>query len=531
VTPAAPVDVEARRGAGTSEVEARRGAAAFVALVATVTVLGAAGWLPRWAGLLHLVALPPLDLAADLRWLVARATGWPTFTVGVLTVLAVRTAVWALVLSQDGRPRWRLAASLQLAAVLPLLAAAQFDFVARSALYARLFGVAVGVLLVTWVVLAGVVGTTERRLGAAVRASTRHGFRAVELAVYLLGLLLLGTLADVLGPGGAVALVPVSGGWTWLVLARLRRPAPRWSWWGAAAVAVGALALWALVVVTRGEAGFDVSDAQRDGSALIMSGINSASGEGAIFELEPERIGFDCDAFHYFSYAGPGDGQPQGSAACPKREGAPYEPEETQRPFEEQVALLEAQVAPLEPPVVVLAHSQAAWVAWQAAAEGRLDGVSHLVLVGPFPSSPLGFPPPGEAGQGRVGGELFRLLEPVPELVDFDFLVDAPLTRQLLATPDAASEVFGAPLPDGMHALALTATSDLALMPDGWRFDEPVVDACPIREAHPYLPITPDLHAAVDRFLDGDRGGDPCPRWPEWYRRASQAFGAPAHDR
>jgi pimeloyl-ACP methyl ester carboxylesterase len=121
-----------------------------------------------------------------------------------------------------------------------------------------------------------------------------------------------------------------------------------------------------------------------------MSGINSASGEGAIFELEPSRLGFTCDRFHYFSYAGPGDGQPQGDAACPKREGAPYEPRDTQRPFEEQVRLLAEQVAPLDPPVTVLAHSQAAWVAWHAAADGLLEDVEHLVLVGPFPSARSG---------------------------------------------------------------------------------------------------------------------------------------------
>jgi hypothetical protein len=517
------------RGDGTPAAGAG-GALPFVVLVVAVMGAGAVGVLPRWPGLLHLVALPPLDLAADLRWLLARATGWPTFLAGVLAMLAVRTTVWALVLARDGRPQWRLAASVQSVALLPLLAAAQFDFVAHAALYSRLFGVAVGMVLVVWVLLAGTLASGAGRLGVGVRANARVGFRAVELAGYLAVLVVLGAIADAIGPWASVALVPVSGALTWATVQRLRGPAPSWSWWGSAAVAAGVLAVWAVVVVTRGTVPFDVSDPSRDGSALLMSGINSASGEGAIFELEPERIGFTCDEFHYFSYAGAGDGQPQGSAACPKEQGAPYEPEDTQRPFAEQVALLEEQVAPLERPVVVLAHSQAAWVAWQAAAEGRLDGVTHLVLIGPFPSSPLGFPPPGAPGAGRVGGELFRLLEPVPQLVDFDFVVDAPLTRELLATPDAAAGVFRPSLPSGMTALALTATSDLALMPDGWRLDG-AVDACPIREAHPYLPITPALHAVVDRFLDGDPGDDRCPRWPEWYRHASQAFGAPPHDR
>ncbi len=286
--------------------------------------------------------------------------------------------------------------------------------------------------------------------------------------------------------------------------------------------------MFAGVVVTRGEP-WMVSDASRDGSVLVMSGINSASGEGAVFELEPGRIGYRCEQFVYYSYAGPGDGQPRGDAACPKTSGAPYVPEDTQRPFAEQVALLEEQAADLDPPLVVLAHSPAAWVAWQAAADDRLPGPAHLVLIGVFPSSPLTYPPPGGTGPGSVGGEGFRRLIPLADLVDFDFAVDAPLARELLATPDAARDVFAQPLPGDVEALAVTATSDLALMADGWRI-EGAVDACPIREAHPYLPITPAFHRVVDRFLVGERGAA-CPPWPELYRVGAQALGAPPHDR
>jgi hypothetical protein len=94
-----------------------------------------------------------------------------------------------------------------------------------------------------------------------------------------------------------------------------------------------------------------------------------------------------------------------------------------------------------------------------------------------------------------------------------------------LAQPDAASAVFARSLPDEVDAVAITATSDLALMPDGWRIDG-ATDVCPVREAHPYLPLTPALHAAVDRFLTGEPPPR-CPPWPELYRTASQAFGAP----
>jgi hypothetical protein len=504
------------------------GRASYAALVVLVTVLGAAGVLPRWPGLLHLVALPPLDLAADLRWLLARATGYPAFLLGLAASIGVRTTVLALLLGGRRRPRWRLAVTVYLVAVPPLLLAAQLDFVAHAALYSRLFGAAVAIVLLVWALLAGAVWSGQARLGSALRTNLRDGLRSTELVAYLVALITLGAVAQAGGPAATVALVPVSGALTAAAVLRLRRPAPARPLAHLAAVgAIGAVAA-AAIVATQGSAPPEDADATRDGSVLVMSGINSASGQGAIFEVEPPRLGFTCARFHYFSYAGPGDGQPQGDAACPKRSGAPYEPRDTQRPFEEQVTLLAEQVAPLEPPVTVLAHSQAAWVAWHAAADRLLEGVEHLVLVGPFPSSPLGFPPPDGTGPGRVGGDLFRFLEPVPELVDFDFEVDAPLTRQLLARPDAAGAIFDRPLPDGIEALSIPASSDLALMPHGWRLDH-ATDVCPIREAHPDLPYSPDLHRAIDHYLAGDRGAAGCPPWPELYRLGSQAFGAPPH--
>jgi hypothetical protein len=503
------------------------GVLAHLAVAVLVTSLGAVGALPRWAGLTHLVALPPLDVAADLRWLLARAPSYPLFALGLATALTVRVGVLALLLGRGRRPRWRMAAGLYGAALVPALLAAQFDVIARTALYSRLFGAAVTVLTLTFLMLAAAPWTGERGIGAGIRRGAVGGFRVVDLAVYAALLLGLGTLAEVGGSVVAVALVPVSAGLTLAIAARLAAPAPGHALLRLAVAATVAASVVAAVVATRGMP-WTVSDADRPGSVMIMSGINSASGQGAIFELEPERIGYDCDQVHYYSYAGTGTGQPRGAAACPVTTGAPYVPEDTQRPFDEQVRLLEAQIEPLEEPVAVLAHSQAAWVAWQAAADGRLEGVEHLVLVGPFPSSPLAFPPPGEDGTGRVAGDLFRLLEPVPELVDFDFDVDAPLTHELLAAPDAASEVFAAPV-DGIEVLSVTASSDLALMPDGWRIAG-ATDACPVREAHPYLPITPAFHHVVDAFLDGERGEGGCPPWPELYRLASQALAAPPHD-
>jgi hypothetical protein len=503
-----------------------RATAAFAGLVGLLTVGTAVGLVPRWPGALHLVALPPLDLAADLRWLLARAPSWPVGLAGLLVLVGLRITVLAWLAATCDGPRWRLAATSYAVATPLVLLAAQLDFVAHAALYSRLFGVALGLLAAAFLLFAAApfAGGGQQRWWPAWRRSAGAGFRVADLAGYAVVLVGLGALAEVVPDLAIVALVPVSGVVTWLAIARLRAPAPAHARLHlAGAVALG-LAAFAVVVVTRGHP-WHVAAGEHPGDAIIMSGINSASGEGAIFELEPERVGFTCERFHYFSYAGTGDGQPRGSAACPKREGAPYQPEDTQRPFEEQVSLLAEQSADLEPPITVFSHSQAAWVAWVAAVEGGLPRPATLVLVGPFPSSPLPYPPPGQRGTGRIGGDLLRLLAPLSDTVDFDFEPDAPLARELLAQPDAASAVFARSLPDEVDAVAITATSDLALMPDGWRIDG-ATDVCPVREAHPYLPLTPALHAAVDRFLAGEPPPH-CPPWPELYRTASQAFGAP----
>ncbi len=530
----------------------RAGVAAYVTLVALVTLGVAVGAVPRWSGSLHLVALPPLDLAADARWLVARATSWPVAVVGAAASFGVRVAILALLIDPE-RPRWRFAAIFISVAWLPVVLAAQLDFVARAALYSRLFGASLILLTTAFFLLAATpwrVGSgsdagqatggpsVEERFRTVWRTALHAGLRAPVLLAYVAALVVVGGVAEAFRPLGIVAAVPVTGALTLLAIARLRAPAPPRPMAGLVGVGLLGLVLWGATVVTR-EAPWQVSDAERDGSAVIMSGINSESGEGAIFTLQPVFVGYTCEQFTYYSYAGAGDGQPRGVAVCPLDSGAPYVSDDTQRPFEEQVALLEEQTRELERPIVVFAHSQAAWVAWRAAVENRIDGLDAIVLFGPFPSSPMRWPQPGETGEGRVGGDLFRLLAPLAELVDFDFIVDAPLSRELLAGADVRSAVFDDPLPDGVRALSIPASTDLAVMPEGWRL-EGAVDVCPIREAHPYLPITPHVHRAVDRFLDGEMLRDPpaagdgqlgCPPWSELYRVASQPFGGPPSGR
>jgi hypothetical protein len=504
----------------------RRVPAALVPLPLLLAISGllGAGVVPSWPGAIHLVALPPLDVIADLRWLLTTSRSWPAFLAVWGLLLLCRVTVLAALLGSPARPAWRPAVGTYVVAMPVALVAAQFDFIAHAVLYSRIYGAALGVAALLFLVVAPLPWTPASTLRAALRHAARHGFRAEVTVPYAAALLLLGAVVEQGGSAWVLPAVPVSAGLTALAAWRLR-----------AAPLLPATLVWAglIGVLTAAALGTVLSrgpdptpdPAARDGSLLLMSGINSSSGEGTIFTLDPDLLGYTCEQTHYFSYAGTGDGQPQGVATCPIRTGAPYVPEDTQRPFAEQVELLEAQTAQLQPPLVVLAHSQAAWVAWAAASSGRLEPGTSLVLIGPFPSSPVAYPPEDTDGPGRVGGDLLRVLEPVPQLADFDFVVDAPLSRELLAQPDAATRVFEAPLPEGIDALAATASSDLALLPDGWRL-EGARDVCPLRTAHPYLPVDATLLSEIDAFLDR-RPATRCPPWPDLYRSLVQAVGVP----
>jgi hypothetical protein len=205
-----------------------RATAAFAGVVGLLTIATATGLVPRWPGALHLVALPPLDLAADLRWLLARAPSWPV-GLAVLALLAgVRITVLASLAATSDGPRWRLAATTYAVATPLVLLAAQLDFVAHAALYSRLFGVALGLLATAFLLFAAApfAAGEQHRWWPAWRRSAGAGFRVADLAAYAAVLVGLGALAEVVPDLAIAALVPVSGAATWLVVARLRAPAP-----------------------------------------------------------------------------------------------------------------------------------------------------------------------------------------------------------------------------------------------------------------------------------------------------------------
>lgn len=503
-----------------------RQVAVLAGLAALVSAAAGIGGLPRWPGLAHLVALPPLDLTADLRVLVAEATGYPSLLLGMAASLAIRSAVLAVLLGGLSRGRFLFALRFYLA-VLPItLLAALFSYAGHAGLYSGLHWIGMGLALLALLVMAPAPWTGHPCLGVALRQSWRDGLRVWPVLAYAGALVVLGGVAFAPGPVIWVVAVPASAALTFAALRWLSRPAggrPKLR----LAAAVGALAAGAVAFVSAAEPGPDEAGTTREGSLMAMSGMNSTSGGGAALEVDYPRVfGFACEQVYYFSYAGPGQGQPQDQAVCPIRTGAPYTEEDTRRrPFAQHVGFLAAQVDDLPEPVTLLAHSQGAWVAWQAAAEGRLEGVDTLVVIGPFPDSALGWPPPGEPGAGRVGADFIAALQPLTRLVDFEFHPYEQIAREILEDPSVPREIYSQPLPTDLEVLSVFGLGDLALNPAGWHLDG-ATDACPVIADHPDLPLAGGVQRQINAFLDGQELA-PCPRWRELVHPVSMPWKPP----
>ncbi|MDO2381561.1 hypothetical protein Q2298_24715, partial [Rhodococcus electrodiphilus] len=440
----------------------------LAAAAALVVLLAVTNAVPTWPGLIHLVALPPLDQFADLRLVLSRAPSWPVFLMLLAAVSAARVALMAWLLGGLDARRLRFAALFYAVAFGPVLLAAFADATAYAVLYSRLFWPAVALVGVLVLTLGPVPWQGTVRLREALALTRRRGLRVEVTLPYCAVVLALGALAERV-PVLTVPLVPVSAVTTGLAIRAMHRPALRRP---GAAVSAFVAALVAVSIAFVATRGYDEPEPgpPQPGSLLILSGINSASGRGAIHATDVHRLGYRCEQVYYFSYAGPGDGQPQRDATCPIRTGAPYGPSDTQRPFQEQVDLFVEQASGLPRPLVVAAHSHAVWVVWEAVATGRAD-VDALLLVGPFPSTPTGYPPPGVNAPGRVFADLLRLAAPATDLVRFHFDPETPAARDLLGTAGAAESVLARPLPGAVRASSLPSATDLPLMPDGRELD------------------------------------------------------------
>lgn len=485
-------------------------------MAAAVTGLVAVGALPAWAGLAHHVALPPLDLFADVRVLLAEAPSYPRFVAGLVASVALRSLVLAAMLGSLDRRGMACSLALYGAAVAPALVAGVLGFAGVAVVYAVFLWAAVG--LAAAAVLA---------LGPLPWRGWRWRPGARWVVVGYLAALLVVSLASALGTRFVqVGLVWVSAGLTAVTVRRLsgRRPWLRgWPRPVAAALVLAAVAP-APAAVPR-PASADRAPA-RAGTLFLVPGIGASSGTSTMFRLDPGALGFDCDQTVYFSYAGPGAGAPQRSARCPITRGAPYVAEHTHRPMDELAATLRAQIADLAPPVVVVAHSQGGWIAASALGGTPAPAVETVVLVGAFPRHQRGYVLDG-TGAGLVGTDGVEALTAALRgagATSFD--PRAPLPREYLGTAGAVADLMGDGFPRHVRVATVTAALDLPVMGADWRFDD-ATDLCPVYVDHSGLITSAAVHRLVDGVLDGRDQGR-CGWWRRWPAQAFTAFGVPS---
>ncbi|HEX6237822.1 MAG TPA: alpha/beta fold hydrolase [Acidimicrobiales bacterium] len=503
----------------------------LVALTVAVTVLGWLDVVPVWAGLPHHVALPPLDLFADVRVLLAEAPSYPWFAAWLLAALAVRSVVLAAMLRALGRAG--VVRSLRFYAVaLPVaLLAGTPTFAGVAAVYSPLLWVGVGVALVAVLVAAPIAWRGPRR--------PRGG--RLTVAGYVVVLLVV-SLVSALGSGQVqLAALWISAGLTAAAAHRLHGagragsgdPHPRATTDPASPPEGGArpargrpgLALVAGLLLV-GAITPEGPPPQQPGSLFLVPGIGGSSGTSTMFRLDPAALGFDCERTAYFSYAGTGPGSPQRAARCPITSGAPYRAEDTRRPLDELAATFREQLADLEPPVVVVAHSQGGWVAAAGIDERAAGSVEDVVLLGAFPRHGRGYTLDG-TGRGAVGTDVMEVLMAGLRTAGWtSFQPRAPLPRELLGTPGAVDDLVRS-LPDGLRVATVTSALDLPVMPPDWRLPG-ADDLCPLYVDHGHLPVSGAVYEQIRDHLAGRDGGTGgCPWWRRWPAQAFSAFAVP----
>jgi hypothetical protein len=500
----------------------------YAAVVVGVVFASLVGPLPRWPGLAHEVALPPLDLFADVRVLMARAPSNPVFVVGVVAALVVRAALLAAILGFT-RQRFGFAVRFYVAALAPALIASGLDFSGRAILYAYLIWAGLLITLITFGALGAAAWAGSDALHTAFARAFGQHLRLGTLACYLVALAIIGDIWRRPGGTGQVLLVPLSGALTAVTALRLSAPRRHLSLRRFAIATAVIVAVAAITVVegrrgTGGGADRATTKARR-GSLLLVAGVDTSTGHGAMFRFDPTLIGFSCQQTFYYSYRGPGPGGPQGDARCPIRRGAPYHQTDTTRPLRLLASALRAQIVGLPRPVVVITHSQGAWIAWEEITANDDNAVSALVMLAPFNQGLAPYPPPGRHRAGAAGGMAARYVTDLSRSMGISkFDPDAPLARELQGTPGAVARLVAHRLPPTVRSTAVLARADLPLEPRAWPNRLP--QACPGWLTHAALPTSPVVATAVDRFLDGERLAT-CPRWIAALGHTADAFGAP----
>lgn len=404
-------------------------------------------------------AVWPFDLYFDLKQSVAFSSSWPNFGITVAALVLFRSGLLGLTAAlADGRSAsvaraFRSALRLGLVGVALLLPVAALFFIAVAIRYAPFALVAGGLGLVTgWRLCRRGVGLNT---GLEVRGRPVPEFSSFLLyAVALMGLGAAVTSMSDRSTLFAALLIACAGplhALVWLGWRRRATDGVSSSEGRLVATLIFFLFLAFFVAsgIDRNLREFDIVPADYKGSLLLLGGVDSTFQTGALADLDPGALGYQRDQTELLSYA-------QG--------GGRYVAGDTRGNLDRiSVRVAEQIAATRDEPVVLLGHSQASLILDRILDSGRA-APDAAAVISPSPSRPpsVDLPPPGEDGEGRVGGDLARAFADLMDLVNLTpYDVDAPASP----TNVERVEVADADTP----RLALWALGDSILLETDWR--------------------------------------------------------------
>lgn len=455
--------------------------------------LRAAHVLPAWPGLPHQVGLPPFDLLADLELIFAKSYSLAQALAAMGLDLSFRVMVLAASLPGDRR----IARSAGFyVALLPFIGAAAASIYAGRALhYSGLFWTGLAVAALGGCVAGPLPWRQARSAGALV------------VAAYL---------ALLAGVGWVISGAPAAAQTAWVVpsavltilaeralasvAARPGSDRPR----ALAARSLTPVAA-ALTIVLAGST-LPIARVpgvpHRRGTLLVVPGIETSSGAGGAFSVNPAAFGFSCRQTRYFSYAGMGRGTPRRESVCPITSGRPYSKVDTERSIATLAATFKHQIARLRRPVVVLADSEGAWVAWDALSGRRPARAADLVMVAPLPAGGTGYRAGGANRQGTAASVAVRLVAALGRATGFSsFTPQAPLAREMLANSSGIPRLFARRLAPRTRALAVPSLEDAAVFATPQpRFGSATV-SCPVAATHAAMVTSRQATATINRYL------------------------------
>jgi hypothetical protein len=193
---------------------------------------------------------------------------------------------------------------------------------------------------------------------------------------------------------------------------------------------------------------YELLPADREGTLLLLGGVDSSSRTGALVDLEPGALGCRPKQSRLLSY---------------RAGGAPYKVGDTHVDLDTIAMRIGAQIEEVDGPSVLLGHSQASLILDRLVRSGG-SLPERSAVISPAPQVPpqLDVPEPGETGEGRVGGDLARGFSTLLELVGMTpYDIDSPASPTNLGTLRVA---------DPEHSrLALWALGDSILLDTDWR--------------------------------------------------------------